>query len=258
MGAYTIVEALMFLAVSALIFAMVVVSFEGQQDRTQFNQSVKDLETRIIDLANDISNGFYSSPNNFSCQSLPGDSTVTFGGGSTPRGENEGCIFAGQVLAFTPNSSTFTITPLAGKQRTLVGIDVREVVSIAEANPVEIPGSTLSERTNYNVAVNKVSFTNGGPVTNISAFAIMVTFGSYTGTNLNSGDIHADIIPLVSGVPNSPAGWTNAFSNRNPSGGVTICLQDGGGSRARHGSIVLGGAGKLLTVTSDITGGVCP
>lgn len=256
--AYTIIEAMIFLAVSSFLFTMIVIAFTGQQDRTQFNQSVKDLESRLIDLANDISNGFYSSPNSFTCSSLPGDARVTFTGGSTPRGENDGCIFAGQVIEFTPGDSRYTVTPLAGKQRTLSGIETREVTSIAEANPIKVPGSVVIEQTNYDVNIAKITFSNGASSTNITALAIMVTFGSYNGSDLNSGDIHADVVPLTSGVPGSASDWTNAYNNRNPAGGVTICLQEGSGSRTRHGAILLGGAGKQLTIISDITNGACP
>jgi type II secretory pathway pseudopilin PulG len=260
-GAYTIIETMIFLAVSAFLFMMVVITFSGQQGKTQFDQSVKDFESRLLDMANDVSSGYYPSNNNFSCRGNAGDAAVTFPTaslGASPRGGNAGCIFAGQVISFTAGSAVYTVTPLAGKQQKLVGTDRAEVVNLQEANPVPIPGSTVTERTNYNIPITKVTASDGVSTAVIDAIAIMTTFGSYSGVDLNSGDIHADIIPLSGGIPSSSAFWQGAELTKNPAAGIVVCMQDGSGSNARRGVITIGGSGRQMTITTTIGSGLCP
>ena len=52
---YTILEALIFLAVSGLLFAAVYPSFVGRDNKTKFSQAVRDLDTKINDIMNDTS-----------------------------------------------------------------------------------------------------------------------------------------------------------------------------------------------------------
>jgi type II secretory pathway pseudopilin PulG len=256
-AAFTIVETMIFLAISSFLFAMVVISFNGQQNRTQFTQSVKDFESRLLDIANDVANGLYASNNNFGCTNNPiTPDPVVFSGPVTSKGGNTGCIFAGQVIRFTNNSPTFTVTALAGKQkiRAANGQD-REVSTIAEANPVAIPGGPITMRTDYQANIVNVRSSVGM----ISAIAIVSNFNSYTDSNLDSGDTNADVIPLVGATPTNPAGWTAASNGRNPTSGITICLQNGnGGAGTMRGTVRLGGQGKQLTTFTDIAPGVCP
>lgn len=256
-GAYTITEVMIFLAVSGFMLTVILISYSGEQNKTQFNQAVKDFESRLVDLANDVSNGFYSSSNNFTCTSSPSAVGVTLSGGSNARGTNDGCIFAGQAIIFNVGTGEYTITPLAGKQQTLTGGEVKEVVSIDQANPSPVTFSELDENINYQYRVAKIT-SNNGATSNITGFAFMTTFGSYGPADLNSGDIHTDLLPLTGGIPNNAASWNTAYSNINPSGGITVCLQNGSGSSSRHGSIVLGGSGRRLTTSIDIAPGACP
>ncbi|MCW1907950.1 MAG: hypothetical protein KIH63_001255 [Candidatus Saccharibacteria bacterium] len=256
--AYTIIETMIFLAVSAFLFTMVVITFSSQQGKTQFDQSVKDFESRLLDLTNDVSSGYYPSNNNFSCRGDAAAAVVTFPAGSTPRGENAGCILAGQVIAFTTGSANYTVTPLAGKQQKLVGTEKVEVVNLKEANPVPISSSVVTERTNYSIPITRITANNGVTTSNIDKIAIMTTFGSYTGVDLNSGDIHVDIIPLNGSLPSSGNEWDTAEATKNPAGGIVICMQDGSGSNARRGVITMGGSGRQMTITTTIGSGVCP
>lgn len=256
--AYTIVEALIFLAVSGVLFAAVATSISGQQTRAQFNQGVRDFESRLLDLANDVSTGYYQSNNNFGCTSNPADVEVSWVA-SKERGTNNGCILAGQALQFTLNSPNFIVHPLAGKQLTRVGVDTREVTSLSEANPKVVTASSQTERINYGLTVGRVTYNNGS-VVNAGGLAFVITFGGYSPSTgeLNSGDIHANLVPLVDA---SPAGidavnWGTVI--QNPSGGMTVCLQDGSGPMARHAEIRLGGNGRQLDTDAIFGNGNCP
>ena len=60
-GGYTIVETLIFLAVSALLFVSTIILISGRQAKAQFTNSVRDLVSDITDVANDVANGYYQT-----------------------------------------------------------------------------------------------------------------------------------------------------------------------------------------------------
>lgn len=97
---YTIVETLIFLAVSALMFVAAVAAISGRQNKAMFVNAVRDFETQIIDVANDVANGYYQVPGGISCTAgvVAEDSTGT-------RGANKDCILIGRTLVFTDRDS---------------------------------------------------------------------------------------------------------------------------------------------------------
>lgn len=69
---YTIIETIIFLAVTGAVFASTITIVSGQQARTEFTQAVRDVQTRIQDISNDVTTGFYHNPGTLRCNANPG------------------------------------------------------------------------------------------------------------------------------------------------------------------------------------------
>src|SRR5690349_7237200 len=114
--AYTIVEVMIVLAVSAMLLVGALALIGSQSQKTQFTQAINDIRTQMNDIINNVSTGYYANTNNFSC-------TPTLGGGpnivpaaSNTQGGNGGCAYIGRAVQFNPgaNLKQFTMYNLVG------------------------------------------------------------------------------------------------------------------------------------------------
>ncbi len=262
---FTIVESMIFLAVSGGMLLMASLMISGQQAKTQFNQSVRNFESRLLDLANDISTGYYVRNGDFSCSSgsTAADIVILGVGPSAELGESNSCILVGQVVQLDIDTSDVTIYPLAGKKRTTSLGQVKEVKDLVESKPKSLIGyAKTAEQINYGSVVDSATYIDTGGVTvDVEGFLFATTFGSYAGAELGSGDIWVDLVPLSAGDLSDvdAINWATKVADTNPDSGITICLQDSpGGGAARHAKIILGGNGRQLTTkVEEMSTGVC-
>lgn len=86
---YTIVEVLIFLAISGSMLAVAITSMSGQQQKMEFRHAMQDLEFRIRDMMSDVDKGFEAKPNNdtnYNCSGVP----------LSPN--DVGCVFVGREI----------------------------------------------------------------------------------------------------------------------------------------------------------------
>ena len=95
---YTILEVLIVMAVTGVIFMATILTFGGRQATTEFTQGVRDYESKIQNVANDVYSGFY--PNGYQCTANPGTAPHIDAAPVPGRsGANIGCISLGKVIA---------------------------------------------------------------------------------------------------------------------------------------------------------------
>ena len=262
-GGYTIVETLIFLAVSALLFVSAMVLISGRQAKAQFTNSVRDLVSEVTDTANDVANGYYQTGANFACNA--GASGPTFPTGEVRgQGTNIGCIFLGRTMKFNGNDpSQLTVYTLAGNRLTASSADVS---TVNEAKPKVVTNTSLIMRKNL---------TNGGKVECIalgqsctpgnSSNAAISFFTRLTGgisEGAINGSIKTDVYinQEVSLVDSDETAIDKINTSRTAitDQPVTICITAG---TNQYGLIHLGSANSTnLTVTSEIkqsSGGLC-
>jgi hypothetical protein len=105
-GGYTILEVMIFLIISTALIATATVAVGGSNAHTQFNQGMRDVNSKIQDWIGNVVNGFPGdNQQSYSC-AAPGNSrpTVSVGAGST----SPDCIFVGKAIQFTDSSSAPT------------------------------------------------------------------------------------------------------------------------------------------------------
>lgn len=126
-GGFTIVETLIVLAVTGLLFVSAVLLINGRQARTQFQTSINNLAQQVQQVINETQSGYYTGSNSFSCTSSAG--SVTLSAGSAVNGQ---CVFVGKVLQFgtAADPSQLVTYPVVGSKGTNT--------TIAATNPVAV------------------------------------------------------------------------------------------------------------------------
>jgi type II secretory pathway pseudopilin PulG len=254
---YTITEVLIVISISTAMFAIVAATFGGRQEEVQFNQAIRDFEATIQDNMNDVSTGYFDNPGGITCSVAGAGSRPSIGGGGgSPQGTNEDCVFVGKVMQFAPSGGTSydskaNIYTALGRRETSAGT---APTTIAESlprmlvtNPVnqyELPWGLRVTR----VVADNASSTDYGGVgfftqfnstsgTNTLSGGQAIRYGGIDGTNLNMAQnsfiTQADNITDV-----SPAG----SNNRVP---IIICVENPAGNR--RGAIIIGGDGNSNT-----------
>lgn len=252
-GGYTISEVMIFLAVSTALFVLVASQINGQQTKSDFTQTARNFESRIQDLANDVSTGYYNNNNNFSCTASPGTTpSINPPVAGQTQGSNTGCILVGQLIRMAPDSPTFDIVPLAGTQKTNAGGQIREVQDIFEANPVAIDPASVTETIGYGAIIKKITYNIGAFPLPAFGVALITTFGLQGGGGLASGDVNVNLVPLSSPVLAVSLALSPLILALPNGMAVTICLQDNATSPDHHADVVLSGKGRQLYTKLDI------
>ena len=231
----------------------------GQQKRTQFNQSIRDIQSKIDDMINSAQTGYYNNPGNFNCSATP--SGPRFGASVTnTQGKNAGCIFLGKAMHFGVggDEEAYSIYSVAGNRESAGS----EVTSLADALPKAVhphnsdnaADSTERGDLNYGLQARKMYYDDGARHA-IGAVAFMSSFAQSGGSGLVSGSKTTDLWPVTgTGLGDDETDVVDQISSgltvRNPSGGVVVCFEDQGTDQ--YGVITIGGAGRLVSTTLQI------
>ena len=268
-GGYTIIEVMLFLAISGFMFVMAAIFINGKQAHAEFKQGVYDANTQIRTVMNDVTNGFYPSAGGFACSAgSSGIPNIT--AGSTAQGNNQGCMFMGKVIEFGVRNSGnasdgwtgYRIYSVAGRQYAS-GNAGQPPASFAEAQPVAINIAGITDNKSLQWGLAITSICSPAPVapskcTNSSPGAIGF-FGAFGNFNVGSGTLQSGAqevnIALIPGSKlNDPdeigniqslASSGSMLSNPN----ILLCFQNGKGQKA---GITIGGPSGQQ-IDSEIT-----
>lgn len=265
---YTIVEVMLFLAISGFMFVLAAIFINGKQANAEFRQGINDANTQLRTVMNDVVNGFYPSANNFQCMTnLSG--APYFPAGTKNQGQNLGCLFIGKVVQFgvqgsgnsTDGWSGYSIYSVAGRQFAN-GSLTQPPASFADSQPVAITSGNITQKKAFQWGITATSVCSPAPSlpakctsTTPGAIGFFGAFGSFDSSNtLQSGSqtVNLAIIPGsklgdADEVGNIPSLATSGSILTDPN--ILICFKNGKG---RTASITLGGAhGQQLS--TDIT-----
>lgn len=275
-GGYTIVEVLIFLAVSGLMFFMALTFIGGQQSRAQFTSSVRDFETKLADIANDVATGYYTKPTNFTCQSVGSGASRVLkitASASDTQGTNTDCVFAGTVIKFGDPSAdereTFMQFAMAGFRTDSSGENITRLED-ASPQPVFGAGSLANavqiQNLSGGASVACVGIGSAGCTAGTNSPAAIGFFSKFSPANVSGqgNGIQTDVLPYsnlnFNDNSNSAAAklaQTVNSANLNPAG-MVICIQSG--STKQYALVRLGGSSGGLIITSEIKnfGGATP
>lgn len=215
---FTIVETMIVLAVTSMLFVSAALLINGRQAHAQFETAINGMQQQLQQIINQTSSGYYPNNGNFTCQSSAAGPFIQ--SGSAGQGSNGACIFIGNVIRFSSSQTSvpsgtrateqFTLFPLAGLRLDSTG---KEVQSLSDAKPYAIaPGTNAYGLSDSSIPdYSRVYTTQNGliyagkPTTsaaggmktcslagvcsfsNTTVIAFIASFGSYNGELLNSG-----------------------------------------------------------------------
>ena len=152
-GGFTIVEIIIFLAISGVLFGAAVTFLSGSDAHNRFSQSMRDTQSKIQDYLNDIPTGFANGTGGTSgqshCKSTGGFIHIDKDPANASPPQNTGdCIFLGKAIQFTDTTDPADSDQLAGQESQIYAYsvfgnrtityrteDTRPVVNLSEANP---------------------------------------------------------------------------------------------------------------------------
>ncbi len=294
--AYTIVEVMIFLVVTAALLISALGLVSNQQAKTHFTQGVQELDAQIHATINETASGFYPNQSNFDCdvQSTGQPVLTPNNTNGTKQGQNSECTFLGKVLQFGLNDARCTTTnavectkyatqTVYGRRQdtdkslvqTLWDPDGSGTGLVGAQPRLAVGAVDLSDKHDIpeNLRVYDMYQVQGGHSTTIGSVGFFYPLATYNNGSSDPLSGAKDVNLL--GIPGSSLGQAadpdlaTSVSSIESGGAiaspdaVVICLADVG-SLVRRAAIVIGGQGRQLTtdVTYNATSGVpgrgCP
>lgn len=259
---FTIVETLIFLAVSSVLLVSALTLVNGAQHRNEFTQAINDLDQQVNNVFNDVANGYYPNSSNFTCTKTGANVQIAASASPVPQGTNTDCVFLGKVIHFTSGDNFFVFS-VAGL-RQFSGPPVREVRTLDEASPTAIsftnaapslPDVTNVQTLKNGLSVYKVKGLAGGTFGSVGIFT---TLANYNGSVIRSGGTSLQIVPINNTGLGDNQGWAATKINTRPwvsssVDGVVVCIDSG--STDQHAVLTIGGGGRKTNTTLDIRDG---
>jgi prepilin-type N-terminal cleavage/methylation domain-containing protein len=103
---YTIVEVMVVLAVSGVMFLVAMQFVNGRQARAGFTQGSNDLTNKIQSVAGQVTDGQFTDINLRKCKVSSAGVSFNPGPSTTAQGTNLECVFLGKLLYFHVNATT--------------------------------------------------------------------------------------------------------------------------------------------------------
>lgn len=282
---YTVVEVLIFIAISGAMFLSTFAAISGRRTTTEFNRAARDFELQIRDFANDVSTGYYPNVVNASgeylrCSIAGNNVSLSYASGDN-QGSNEACTFAGRSIHFNPSGGTdeaYRTYFLVGKRLNSLG---GNTTSISDARPRVANASFTSHPDNfYTVECVFYLTTAGTPIAgspcqtagrqNTDNFTFMTTFSptDFLANGNGNGDTQVDLVVSnpspasftgrsTADVSTEINGYAASTSNYilNPVGGVYVCLSSKGGNQ--KALLRIGGQDNNAATTLNVNPGSC-
>jgi prepilin-type N-terminal cleavage/methylation domain-containing protein len=226
---YTIIEVLIVLAVSGMMFVIAINFINDKQGKAAFTQGTNELVSQIQNTIEQVTNGQFSDvPLN--CSFSGGTTSVT--SGTRPPGTNSTCIFVGKMLRFQADATTYDTLSLAGGRVTTNGAGTPITPSLSNIDPVVIGSLTREQKVPQQLLIKSVLVTDAsGTPSNANVF----NFGFAEGLGTVSEGSFQSGAQTVAMIYSSSTTAINA-STLKYAKSATICLTD----NKRYAQILVG------------------
>jgi len=275
---FTIIEVMIVLAVTGLLFVSAAALISGKQNQTAFDQSIRQVQSQIQQVINEVTVGFYPNLGNIQCNGAGGTVALTKAAG-TAQGANAGCVFLGKAIQFQVGSTDpeqFKVYSIAGLQKGGAGgiesgslSDAKPKVIAPSSSEVNLPDSTATETLQNGLTTARMYYNSGSGDKKIGIVVFANSLAQFSTTNgaLLSGSQEVNLLPIDDNEVKSKLGVdvttgvdiinTKLFTlTPNTTMAVYLCFASGGTDQS--GLITIGGNGRQLAVNLTIKSGkVC-
>lgn len=277
---FTIIETMIVLAVTGFMLLAALYLVLGQQNKVEFSQSIREAESAIQQVINEVGTGFYPNPGNLKCTANAGG--LELSNGSSAQGTNSDCIFLGKALQFgnpsTDSRQQYIVHSIAGRLDNSGELVKAYPTSVAPGDVTNntggpnFPDASTTEYLLYGLEVVSMEYFNtpGSTGVPIGAVAFVSELGTFLNPGYETGTQQITLIPVGGSEDGNGSFVTDkakvvdkinnnltnpALSPPNPKGGVAICFASG--STEQSGLITIGnntsgGSGRSLAVSLTI------
>jgi prepilin-type N-terminal cleavage/methylation domain-containing protein len=259
---YTIVEVMIVLAVSGVMFLIAATFISGKQARTTFSAGTNEMASQLQDVLEQVSDGKYSDIP-LGCNVPPGaGSKVHFTGVGTGQGTNSDCVFVGKLVHFynlnTTSPENYEVLPLAQPRLDPNGgayiTDLNNpYVKAIYQNGVGLVDLSVQSSTPHSLDIEKVTVVD-------DASGASTTFAYNVGFALSLGSAESGGKTFTSGAQTLNIIYVPGLGNNdkaiNASGSVTDSKITGNIKIARSATICMsdGTRRALLLIGADQNG----
>lgn len=266
---FTIVETMIFLAVSGAIMVSVLAMVSGSQNKARFQESVNDTDQQINDIVGNVSNGYFSNPVNYKCEvanQTVGPKIST--GLGIEKGTNDKCTLLGRVIQFEAGgvSGNMTVYDAVSNRQ----YDGSDVTNLADSKLKLIaPGTTaltkdfppaFDSRTLKNgFSAAKISYDVSGSTKPAVGIAILTEFAqSNGGSSAQQINIYAIKGTSLGQTSKEFVDIANDYKNYykvSKSSPITICFNSA--TTRQYVEVKLGGSSLSSRTSLEIKDGQC-
>jgi prepilin-type N-terminal cleavage/methylation domain-containing protein len=266
---YTIIEVMIVLVISGVMFLIASQFISGKEQTTAFNQGVNVLASEIQNTIQQVTSGQYSD---IPLQCTFSGGITTINPGTNPQGTNPECVFLGKMVRFTGiDSPNYEVISLAGGQidPTTLPASTTQQQLLNDTDPnIICSGSsclTTSQLIPQQVDVTGMSVTDTASGHVFKDQYYNIGFIQSLGTPNGSGSFQsgAQPISMVYSPVTTPVAQPDTSINGNVAyaQSASICLSDGPTASATQlAEITIGASNNQFGVTVQhlATGTVCP
>jgi Tfp pilus assembly protein PilE len=266
LAGFTVIEVMIFLAVSAVMFVAAVGVFSGRSQQTQFTQAMQDLQSQFRTYANQVRTSYLAGLGEYSCRvgsSITGGTVrpvLTKTAGATT---NEDCVLLGRAIQVIPSGDTLYSYPIFGLRNIHSGsVNTQGFpTSVDQAAPEPAINGTVPPswfmvepyRLAGGFTVNKTSLTTAPGKQDLFMLYSSLQNSNTTGNeinafsqgvNFNNSDIQSS--KLKNCIEGLACGAMNAITN----GVWKLCLQNNG----KFGELQIHGTPTGITTSLNMDG----
>lgn len=264
-GGFTILEVLIVLAVTSVLFVSAAILIAGRQNRTAFEQAVRNIQSQIQAVIDEVVVGHYPNTGNLRC--VAGSNGPIITAGTSGQGTNGDCIFMGRVIQFgvadtdPEQFKTYTIAGLrigANGDEVRVKSDAFPTLVAPSLTQPAVPDGTITGILEYGLTTRFVEA--GNPAVQVGGISIWQSLAVSSGTAdsaLASGTQATHIGAITGTTLGMTQGQFVAAANASlgtvpldNADGIRLCFVSGGTDQS--GLITIGGNQRRLDVTLDI------
>jgi len=235
-GGFTIVETLIVLAITGVLFVSVIAVISGKQNKTRFTQAANAIQTEIEQVISEVQSGYSPDTGNFTCAA---DLVAR-----PNQGSNSKCISLGKAMEFTGDK--YSVYSLAGNKFSTSSPGLL-AQSFADTYPMVRDNATINKGLLYGLTAEWTRL-NGS---NIGSVAFVPYF-SGDSDGMVFGTQNTQVVPINGpGAAGINADIVNGYNNRrNPDSGIQVCFRSGGTEQSAL--ITIGGLKRMNSVRLEI------
>ncbi len=274
---YTIIEVMIFLAISGVLLLIAAGFINGPQQGTQFSQGLHDFESKMEDLVNNVATGNYPDAGKFNCNVNTSSGVLTFDTGTNTQGTNQNCAFIGKFIQLAPKNipDGLNIFTVAARRLDDNGAEIQQLDS-SLATPVAIApnitnnaGIELTDKQTLRWGVKTTRIVSALGHQDVAGVGLISDFGHYGSagtTNLVSGAQAVTLVlPLgtlnqdLTTVVGSIHSLKEADRTRGQEGAI-VCFTSANDNR--RGAVTISAAGGTNVIIDQLDQtigvGICP